>query len=234
MSDTTSTHDDPWAGVHLKLSFASFHFTRMSDVLQPPKLDGHMVAIQSSGALIGGNWHEAFYAHLDAFLSTTRSTPELIRCCFGVDPGSKMIRDWFNAREPDEQKRRRDFGDRFKADYDAFRALPLGTARHISEHRTGVPPVTVTVTGRFGVTYRGSPTEMIPMSEAREMPPEFGWMQRHTSIQPMWTDFGIEGKPLFEACREYLQSAQDLVVRARALAQEVHGDCKLTPPPGNM
>jgi hypothetical protein len=53
-----------------------------------------------------------------------------------------MIRDWFNALKPDQQKRRRDFGDSFKADYGAFRALPLGTARHISEHRTGVAPVT--------------------------------------------------------------------------------------------
>jgi hypothetical protein len=171
-----------------------------------------MIAIQSSGALIGGNWHEPFYAHLDAFLLTTRSTPELIRCCFGVDRGSKIMRNWFDALDPDEQKRRREFGDRFKTAYEAFRALPLGTARHISEHRTGVPPVIVTVTGRFGLTYSGSPTKMIPMSEAREMPPELGWMQSQMPIQPMWKDFVIDGKPLFEACREYLESAQALFV----------------------
>jgi hypothetical protein len=55
------------------------------------------------------------------------------------------------------------------------------------------------------------------------MPPELGWMQRQMPIQSMWTNFDIEGKPLFEACREYLQSAQDLVVRARALAQRSEG-----------
>ena len=234
MSDTTSTHDDLWAGVHLKLSFASFHFVRMSDVLQPPKLDAHMVAIQSSGAVIGGNWHEAFYAHLDAFLSTTRSTPELVRCCFGADSGSKMIRDWFDALEPDERQRRHDFGVRFETHHKPFRELPLYRARQISEHRTGVPPVTVTVTGRFGLTYSGGPTKMILMSERQEMPPELGWMQKFTPIQPMWTNFAIDGKPLFEACREHLQSTQALVNRARELAESVHGSSKLTSPPAEM
>jgi hypothetical protein len=235
MSDTNSTHDDLWAGIDLKLGSATFHFLRMGDVLQPPKLTGHMVAIQSSGAVIGGNWHEAFYAHLDAFLSTTRSTPELIQCCFGVDrAGPKIMKDWFNSLDRGEQNRRRKFGDVFKTDYDAFRALPLGTARHISEHRTGVPPVTVTVTGRFGLTYSGGPTKMIPMAEAREMPPDLGWMQKFTPIQPMWKDFVIDGKPLFQACREYLESAQAIVVRARALAASIHGSSKLTSPPDEM
>jgi hypothetical protein len=234
VSKRTSTHHDLWGGASLKLSFASLHFTRMSDVLQPPKLDGHMVAIQSSGALIGGNWHEAFYAHLDAFLSTARSTPELIQCCFGVDRRPKIMSDWFDALDSDEQRRRCEFRDKFKADYDAFRALPLGTARHISEHRTGVPPVTVTVTGRFGLTYIGGPTKMIPMSEAQEMPPELGWMQKFTPIQPRWTEFAIDGKPLFDACREYLQSALSLVDRARALAETVHGSSTLTWPPDEI
>jgi len=79
------------------------------------------------------------------------------------------MRDWFEALDPDEQKRRREFRNKFKADYDAFRALPPGTARHISEHRTGVLPVTVTVTGRFGLTYSGGPTNPIPTSETREL-----------------------------------------------------------------
>src|SRR5262249_32900207 len=119
-------------------------------------------------------------------------------------------------------------------DYETFRALPLGTARHISEHRTGVPPVIVTVTGRFGLTYSGGPTKMIPMSEAREMPPELAWMQTQMPIQPMWKDFVIDGKPLFQACNEYLESAQALVRVARALAQSVHGGSKLTSPPDEM
>ena len=106
---------------------------------------------------------------MDAFLSAARSVPELIQCCFGVDDHPKKMRDWVEALDPDEQKRRREFRNKFKADYDAFRALPLGTARHISEHRTGVLPVTVTVTGRFGLTYSGGPTNPIPTSETREL-----------------------------------------------------------------
>jgi hypothetical protein len=115
-----------------------------------------------------------------------------------------------------------------------FRELPLYRARHISEHRTGVPPVTVTVTGRFGLTYSGSPTKMIPMPEAQEMPPELGWMQNLAPIQPVWTNFAIDGKPLFEACREHLQSTQALIERARELAESVHGSSKLTSPPVEM
>ena len=136
-------------------------------------------------------------------------------------------RDWFDALEPDERQRRHDFGDRFETHHKPFRELPLYRARQISEHRTGVPPVTVTVTGRFGLTYSGGPTKMILMSEAQEMPPELGWMQKFTPIQPMWTNFAIDGKPLFEACREHLQSTQALVNRAREVAESVHGSSKL-------
>jgi hypothetical protein len=196
---TTSTHHDLWAGIDLKLSSASFHFEGMNNVLKPPALNGHYAALASAGAVIGRNWHQAFYAHLDAFLSTARSVPELIRCCFGVDDGHREMRNWFADLDLDEQRRRREFGDKFKADYDTFRALALGTARHISEHRTGVAPVTVTVTGRFGVTYKGGPTKPVPTSEAREMPPELGWMQTHLPVQPTWRDFDIDGKSLFEA-----------------------------------
>jgi hypothetical protein len=232
---TTSTHSELWVGIDLKIGSATFHFLRMGDVLQPPKLDAHMVAIQSSGATVGGNWHEAFYAHLDAFLSIARSVPELIRCCFGVDDGPpREMKNWFKDLDLAEQNRRLKFQDKFKVNYDAFRALALGRARHISEHRTGVPPVIVTVTGRFGVTYTGGPTSPIPISEAKEMPPGFGWMERHDPLRPTWENFDIDGKPLFQTCREYLESAQALVARARALAQEVHGDLKLTPPPSNM
>jgi hypothetical protein len=234
MSNTTSTHGDLWAGVDLKLDNASFHFEGMGEALQPPERTAYAAVLESSGTLFWGNWHRAFYAHLDAFLSTARSVPELVRCCFGVDDGHKKMRDWFEALDPDEQKRRREFRDKFKADYDAFRALPLGTARHISEHRTGVPPVTVTVTGRFGLTYSGGPTKPIPTSEAREMPPELGWMQKPMPVRPMWTDFNIDGKPLFEACRDYLDSARALVGRARALGEKVHGNSKLIPPPDEM
>ena len=220
------TCDELWAGIALKLESASFHLAGMEKALQPPETTAYTVVLESSGALIGGNWHRAFYAHLDAFLSSSRSVPELIRCCFGVDDRPRKMKDWFDALRPDEQKRRREFGQKFKSEYEAFRALPLGTARHISEHRTGVLPVAVTVTGRFGLTYIGGPTKPIPTSEMRELPLESNippGIVRPIPVRPMWTDFEIDGKPLFETCRDYLDRARVLVDQARALAEKAHG-----------
>jgi hypothetical protein len=234
MSNAASTHRDLWGGIDLKVASARFHLDRMVKTLQPPEPTAHLVALEAAGAIIGGMWHEAFYAHLDAFLSTARSVSELIQCCFGVDRRVKEMREWFRTLDADEQARRREFERKFQANYDAFRALPLGTARHISEHRTGAPPVTVTVTGLFGLTYSGSPTKPIPTSEAREMPPELPFMQRHTPVRPMWNDFQIDGKPLFETFHSYLESAQALITRARALADEIHGENELTFPPDKL
>jgi hypothetical protein len=171
MSNTTPTHRDLWAGVDLKIENADFHFDGMKKALQPSERPPYTVA-----ALIGRNWHIAFYAHLDAFLLAARSVPELIRCCFGVDDSSKM-KDWFAALDQAERERRCDFEAKFKTDYVAFRGLPLGTARHISEHRTGFPPVSAMVTGRFGI-YRGGPTKPIPTSETPKLPPEYGGLSR--------------------------------------------------------
>jgi hypothetical protein len=228
------TYHELWAGIALKLENASFHLDGIEKALQPPETTAYTVVLESSGALIGGNWHRAFYAHLDAFLSSSRSVPELIRCCFGVDDRPRQMRDWFDELHPDEQKRRREFGQKFKSEYETFRALPLGTARHISEHRTGVLPVTVTVTGRFGLTYIGGPTKPIPTSEVRELPLESNMppgIVKPIPVRPMWTDFDIDGKPLFETCRDYLDRARALVGQARALAEKVHGGSQLSSPP---
>ena len=77
--------------------------------------------------------------------------------------------DWFNALPAAEQDRRNDFKKQFKVAYNAFLALQLGTARHISEHRTGVAPVKVTISGLFGVTYIGDPANHVPISETRHI-----------------------------------------------------------------
>jgi hypothetical protein len=50
----------------------------------------------------------------------------------------------------------------------------------------------------------------------------------------MWTDFNIDGAPLFKTCGDYLDRARSLTDRARALAQEVHGESEITPPPTDM
>jgi hypothetical protein len=221
-------HHELWAGVDLKIENAQFHLNAMSGALQPPEPTSYTVILEG----VTGNWHRALYAHFDAFLSASWSVPELIRCCFGVDP-AWVMRRWYEDRDADERERRSEFQEKFKPDYDAFRALPLGTARNISEHRTGAPSVTVKVAGRFGVVYIGSPTNPIPASETREMPPELGWMAKPMPVRPMWTDFSIDGAPLFETCRNYLDRAQALTNRARALVQEVHGKNEITPPPSD-
>jgi hypothetical protein len=66
------------------------------------------------------------------------------------------------------------------------------------------------------------------------MLPELGWMQKQVPVRPMWTDFEIDGKPLFPTFRGYLESAQALITQARALADEIHGENKLTFPPDKL
>jgi hypothetical protein len=224
-------HHDLWAGIDLKLENALFHFEGMGKALRAAEPKPIDVALRSFG---GGNWHRAFYAHLDAFLSAARSIPGVIQCCFGKDDGNKITKGWFACRDASEQKRRQEFSEKFKQAYDAFRSLPLGSARHISEHRTGFPPATVTITGRFGITYSGNPITPIPPSETRELPPEYAGIARPTPVVPRWTDFEIDGQSLFPMCSCYLDAAQSLINLARDVAKEVHGDSNLTSPPQEM
>jgi hypothetical protein len=66
-------HDELWTGVELKFQNAKFHLEQMTRSIQPPQRTGHSVALEASGAIIGGpDWQEAFYAHLDAFLHSQR------------------------------------------------------------------------------------------------------------------------------------------------------------------
>jgi hypothetical protein len=240
MSRTTSTHRGLWPGIDLKLRTAGFHFLRMQEVLKPPETTAYTVVQEASGALIGGNWHQGFYAHLDGFLSSSRSVPELIRCCFGTDlpAGNRVMRKWFEEQDEDEKNRRREFDDKFRPEYQRFRSLPLSMARNIIEHRTGVAPVVVTVNSLLGITYIGGPTAPIPTSEIRDLPADSnlppGIGTRALPVQPMWSDFEIDGKPLFETCREYLDRAQALVAKAREAAESIHGGSKLTSPPNEM
>ncbi len=238
-----ATHHDLWAGIDLKLDNARFHFEGMDYALRPPEPLPHNLALMvSTGATFdhARNWHREFYAHLDAFLSAARSVPEIIRCCFGVDDGPQEMKRWLNTHDADQQSRRRKFGEQFKADYDDFRSLPLGTARNISEHRTGFPPVTVTISGRFGVTYAGDPITRLPIREPPTVEGEWrhgssgGMMPAPRPLWPNWSDFDVNGEPLYDACRSYVQAAQALVERARALAEEVHGDGQLSRPPNDI
>ena len=152
-------YEELWAGVELKIQNAVFHLRQMEQSLDPPEQTQENVALQVSGAIIHTDWQRSIYAHFDAFLSATRSVPEVIQCCFGVDLGHPVMRIWFDKMVDAERDRRKEFKKEFKTAYDTFRALPLGNARHISEHRSGVAPVVVTITGMFGITYVGDPVK---------------------------------------------------------------------------
>jgi hypothetical protein len=91
----------------------------------------------------------------------------IIKCCFGVDKHFAL--NPFNALPAEEQDRRREFQGQFDPLLKVFDDRLLSTSRHISEHRTGAPPVTVTTTGLFGVTYIGDPLIRIPTSETRNI-----------------------------------------------------------------
>jgi hypothetical protein len=220
-----------WAGVDLKLEYAEFHFDMMWQSIQTPERTLINVALQASNAITNSGWPRAF-VYLDAFLSAARSVPEIIQCCFGADLGHRDMREWLETLSDDEQDRRHDFGKKFDPHHAGFRALPLSRARNISEHR-GVPPVTATIDGRFGVTYVGSPTEPIPLSETRQIDdPDLALLlAKPHPIQPKWEDFDIEGQPLFPVCRGYLDHARDLVKKGRSIALQVHGARGLSPPP---
>jgi hypothetical protein len=218
-------NEDLWAGVHLKAEYAKFFLQKMSDTLQPPRFSNAIVL-----------WEQSFYPNLDAFLAMARSIPEIIQCCFGKDGSHKMKR-WFNALSHGEQLRRKEFANNFCASYKVFSDHALSTARNISFHRTGHPPVEVRITGRFGVTHVGDPVKRVPMAESRD----FGdpgdnhallWAatQPPFPVLPMWRDFTIGGKPLFAECKDYLELAEELVAEARVLSERVHGTEILTSP----
>jgi hypothetical protein len=126
-------NEELWAGVELKLLHAEFPFESMGRSLEPPELTATNVAIEVSGGIIDTRWQRSFYAHLDAFLSASRSIPEIIQCCFGEDRASVMSA-WLGRLPDAERHRRGDFRNQFKDRYDRFLALPLSRARNVSLH----------------------------------------------------------------------------------------------------
>jgi hypothetical protein len=185
-----------WSGIDAKLSYAQFHFDKTFEAVVRPRLDAHMAAIEASGAIVAHDWQRPFFAHFDAFLSATKSVPEIIKACFGEDQGSKEMRLWFEQLPGDEQARRRRFSAEFASALSGFRNMTLSKARNISDHRKGVAPVVGEIVGMFG-TYAVTATESAPATEIREVEPEFGWLVKPRQIQPAWSDFYIGTEPLF-------------------------------------
>jgi len=197
----------------------------MQSAIEPPEQTAVTVALQSSGAIVGGLWQQAFWAYFDAFLATTRSIPWIIDHCFGIDPARR-----YNGPKA-EGKRRKKFSKLLKQDFINFSKEALTNARNISFHRTGYPSAEVKITSYFGVVYIGSPTEAVPIAVSPTNHPGPPFRPINLPLQPRWSDFTIDGKPLFEECQAYLKSAGDLYAKARDICQQVHGNESLSTPP---
>lgn len=225
-------NDHIWAGITNKLQHALFFYDEMSRALQPDRIG---MAFQT-GALISHRWQHSFYANLDAFLAMTRSIPSLIEYCFGKDPQIKN--ELFETLDAEEQARRKTFSNEFGPLHAKFRQHPLSEQRNISFHRTGYPDVEVRITGRFGIDHIGSPVKAVPSGESGargnkddDAASLFAATQPPLPVQPMASDFTIDGKPLFPECKSYLDRASELITCAREIAQRVHGEKPLTAPP---
>jgi hypothetical protein len=151
-----------WDAIEHKLDGAEFFFGEMGrDLVSPAVGNPTMAAIAiSTGATVGHPWQQRFYHHLDAFLALARSVPDIVRCCFGIDP---VMGSWLSSLDPAERARRQAFQAKFTKPYEDFKKLPLSGVRNVALHR-GVTPVEVQITGRWGV-YTGGPLEIVPESE---------------------------------------------------------------------
>jgi hypothetical protein len=213
----------------LKSSHASFFLAQMSKAIEPPEQTAWTVALQSTGAIRSNHWQQAFYANFDAFLGAARSIPEIIQCCFGHDRSAPM-KSWFASLVQAEQVRRKKFSDEFNSDYATFVEHPLTNARNITFHRTGYTSVEVKITGHFGLVYTGSPTQSVPTTESLPNHPGPPLHQVNLPLEPRWTDFTIEEKPLFQECQAYLVLAGELRSKAADICRRVHGSESLTIP----
>src|ERR1700730_7388619 len=226
-----------WAGIDRKLQDAQFYLGEMARSLQPPERTPSNVVQQSLGAIIGNRWEDSFYAHVDTFLAKARSVPGVIESCFGADRVLKQA-GWFGQLSVDEQTRRKTFSKGFRKARAKFSKHHLTNERNTSEHRLGYSGVEGKVIGPFGEVHTASPVKRVPTAESRrfdnpanEPGLPLGWLHTPQPVQPMWHQFTIGGKPLFDECRDYLQLARDLRDQAQNLCQQVHGSDTVTPPP---
>lgn len=228
-------HDELWAGVSAKLEYALFHFEKMFRALQPPEQTAHYVAMVSAGAIVDTGWQRAFPAYFDAFLSATHSVPEIIQCCFGHD-SYRLLKPWFRSLTADEQDRRQRFSREFAPHHDAFRKLAPSAARNFSVHRRGFPQYEVRVTGSLGTVFVGTALSPVPLSESRQFddPTHQALFGKPRAIDPpLWSDFEIDGRPLYQECESYRECAGDLLAKARDIAERIHANAPLTLPPPN-
>ncbi len=81
-------YEELWIGVEFKLAEARFFLDQMSEVLVPPQFNDPNWRHPAHGPSVV-HWDPDFYFYLDAFIGATRSVPDVVQKCFGVDPYSK-------------------------------------------------------------------------------------------------------------------------------------------------
>ena len=225
--------EELWKGVQLKLKHAQYHREQMNISIDSSRWRRESALYEGHGTALGHDWQLPFYANLDAFLTCTRSIPEITNFCFGRDIPIQQLKEWFERLPLKEKMRRVEFSDRFARTYNEFRKLPLSDARNVSVHRKGHPPVTVATIGRWGTRYKSGPTDQLP---SHEVPPSdgsnMGWFGQSARILPSWKDYFIGSENLFEACNDYFEQAKRAVYEAETLVRDIHRDLPLTPPPG--
>lgn len=232
-----------WEAIDFKLGSAEFFFGEMSKDLIPPRSrpeNQTLAAIAAStGALVGHPWEPRFYYHLDAFLAVTRSIPDVILWCFGRD---SRAGNWFKNLSAEEKERRESFQAEFEDLYLDFSKLNLSRARKVTMHRTGIPPVEINLTGRWGENYVGSPVmrvpscETMPLVEGENLALLAAVNEVPLPVEPRFDDFELQlpsgaKKKLFPECAQYLSEARSIVEKAKVFSDSVHGGKKLTAPP---
>jgi hypothetical protein len=234
-------HEELWQGIDFKLAEADFFLDRMGKVLLPPRLNDPSWHPAYGPSV--AHWQPDFYFYFDAFVGAARSVSDVVQKCFGWDKLSKD--QWPQPLDADEIYRRDKFQAEFTPLYTAFHRQPLSRVRVGTYHWRGMPSVQTKAKVFCGQEYTGKPGQIVPSMAPRQFPPGtdpaflalFGQPQ---PVEPSWPDFtleipqedgSVESSPLFPACRAYLQSAQELVKKAKELCTRLHGASKLTPPP---
>lgn len=237
-----------WDGVRFKLDMAQFYLGEMQEDLVPSSArenTSHFIYFRGASTLPPANrWAPKFYYHLDALLAAARSVDFVITTTFGVD---KELGRWISTLSSSEQKNRKTFQFRYDAIAKDFRDHRLTRIRNISIHRTGMPPVEVSVIGQWGTHYRGSPNKSLPTFDEpqRSSHPDpdhpNNWMQpMRFAIEPRHDDFvfqealpdgSFQSQPLFPNCHDYLRIAGWLIEEATGLYNTVHGTQPVTRPP---
>ncbi|SRR5712692_9585131 len=232
-----------WNSIYFKVNEASFFLEQMSKDLVPPEMGDNAQlarAMAAGGAIVDHPWQRRFYFHLDAFLTSARSVPDIIMFQFGVD---KLTTNWVAGLPQPEQQNRRQFADQFRPVREGVRQHRVSTVRNITVHREGTPHVEAELVDPWGNVHQGGPTihvdnaVLAPASAglaAGEYPP--------VPLRPNWSHFKLivplpsgstTSERLQPALEDYLRMVQQAVDAARTIAQSVYGttEPRLTEPP---